>query len=106
MSGMFVPFLNKSLLSYFFLEIVDLSGSQPLVPSPLLFKLNKGSCIAESLRGKPSNFYFFYSRVVVFGSEIYCLRIKKVALTVEAFTGGVLLGVFKNFPNFTVKHLR
>ena len=33
------------------------------------------------------------------------LRIKKVALTAEAFTGGVLLGAFKNFPKFTVKHL-
>ena len=34
------------------------------------------------------------------------LRVKKVASKAEAFTGGVLLGAFKNFAKFTVKHLR
>ena len=34
------------------------------------------------------------------------LRVKKVALKAEAFTGGVLLGAFKNFAKFTVEHLR
>ena len=37
------------------------------------------------------------------------LRIKKAALTAltaETFTGGVLLGAFKNFAKFTIKHLR
>ena len=45
--------------------------------------------------------HFFYSRLVVFGSETFCLRIKKVALTAEAFTGGVLIGAFKSFAKFT-----
>ena len=34
------------------------------------------------------------------------LRIKRVALKAEAFTGGVLPGAFKNFSKFTVKQLR
>ena len=34
------------------------------------------------------------------------LRVKKVASKAETFTGGVLIGVFKNFAKFTVKHLR
>ena len=127
-SDMLVPFLNSCLLSYFFLEIVDLTDSQPLALFPLLFKSNKSSCRAESLRGKPSNVCFlwltrsklhcqskrtklelqtfFYSRVVISGSEKYYLRIKKVALTAEAFTGGVLLGAFEKLPKVTVKHLR
>ena len=34
------------------------------------------------------------------------LRYKKVASKAEAFTGGVLLGAFKNFAKFTVEYLR
>ena len=44
MSGMFVPFLNRSLLSYFFLKIVELFGS---TNSPLRNCSNQIKAAAE-----------------------------------------------------------
>ena len=45
---------------------------------------------------------------IMLGKRIYVFRglsVKKVTSKAETFTG-VLLGAFKNFAKFTVKHLR